>query len=136
MRLAHGKQAFLLWFATAVLSADGFTTTSTATGSSPTTTGAAFLVVSTTPPPSSSSTTTTLSALPSSDASSSKNDNWTPPPHWQFTGFRSAKQSSVSTSLQSMPADGAIMPDGTYRSHSVLEHQRQSIAATASTRRG
>lgn len=42
-------------------------------------------------------------ALPSSDYT----DNWIPPKHWKFTGFRHR-----SSPLQSYERDGAVMPDG------------------------
>lgn len=37
-------------------------------------------------------------------------DNWTPPPHWKFVGFR--KVNKATSQLESYTNDGSIMPDG------------------------
>jgi Tubulin/FtsZ family, GTPase domain len=54
---------------------------------------------------------------PSSSASSSSSSHswakgWTPPPNWQFVGFRRYDPTSSSLSYYDESAPGALMPDG------------------------
>jgi cell division protein FtsZ len=103
MRL-FGNTALFVWLATSF-------------GSTPTTTttGFAFPIVtipqrqsstSSSPPLPLSRLSSSLQALPSSSLS----DDWKPPPHWKFVGFR--KFNKLTSQLESMNPDGVLMPDG------------------------
>ena len=46
----------------------------------------------------------------SSSLKAAPSDNWTPPPHWKFVGFR--KFNKQTSQLESMSYDGVLMPDG------------------------